>query len=162
MKPVYQHHMFNAYDTQAQPITSHVLHSLYTEVMILADEARSYFERQYEGSSVAPELAVAFSCESLKVTTRLMHSIAWLLSEKAIFSGELTAREMLAHERALGFAPGSDPKLVQNLPAQAQYLVSESEVIYERLQRINAQMMQDREQNPPFHHIMLDRLQKAF
>lgn len=153
--------MFNAQDSLSQPITSHVLHSLYTEVMILADEARAYFERQHE-ASVAPELAVSFSCESLKVTTRLMHSIAWLLSEKAIFSGEISEAQMLMHERQLGFAPASDHKLVQDLPAQAQYLVSESEVIYDRLKRINGQMMTDHQQNTPFHHVMLDRLQKAF
>lgn len=158
--------MFKAVDSYPQhfttPMTAHVLHGLYTEVMILADEARAYFERQQDSSTIAAELAVAFSCESLKVTTRLMHSIAWLLSEKAIYSGELSEAQMLQHDRKLGHAPSSDMKLVNKLPAQAQYLVSESIIIYDRLQRINNQMMRDMKQNTPYHQTMLERLQKAF
>ncbi len=149
-------------DSQAKPITAHVLHSLYTEVMILADEARAYFERHQENDSIAPELAVSFSCESLKVTTRLMHSIAWLLSEKAIHSGELDEAQLKDHDRELGYAPASDQRLVDILPTQAQYLVSESEVIYDRLKRLSAQIQSEALQSKPFQHLMLDRLQQAF
>lgn len=149
-------------NSQAQPITSQVIHSLYTEVMILADEARAYFERHHENDSIAPELAVSFSCESLKVTTRLMHSIAWLLSEKAIYSGEIEQSKLAHHDRELGYAPASDKQLVDTLPSQAQYLVSESEVIYERLQRLSAQMQSEEAQSKPLQHVMLDRLQQAF
>lgn len=149
-------------NSQAQPITFQVLHSLYTEVMILADEARAYFERHHENDTIAPELAVAFSCESLKVTTRLMHSIAWLLSEKAIHAGEIEESRLPMHDRELGYAPASDRKLVDNLPAQAQYLVSESEIIYERLQRLSTQIGAKTVQSRPSQHAMLDRLQQAF
>lgn len=148
--------------SHTQPITAHVLHSLYTEVMILADEARAYFERHHGNDIIAPELAVSFSCESLKVTTRLMHSIAWLLSEKAVQSGEIETSKLAQHNRELGYAPSSDADLVKNLPAQAQYLVSESEVIYERLQRISTQMLAEAEEQQPIHHMFLDRLQQAF
>lgn len=149
-------------NSPAQPITPQVLHSLYTEVMILADEARSYFERHHENDSIAPELAVSFSCESLKVTTRLMHSIAWLLSEKSIVSGEVSESQLKHHERELGYAPASDKHLVEVLPTQAQYLVSESEVIYDRLKRLSAQMQSEIAESQPFHHAMLDRLEQAF
>lgn len=149
-------------NSQTKPITSHVLHSLYTEVMILADEARAYFERHHENDTIAPELAVSFSCESLKVTTRLMHSIAWVLSEKAIHSGEIEESQLANHDRELGYAPASDQRLVDTLPTQAQYLVSESEVIYERLQRLSAQIRLEPVQAKPYQHAMLDRLQQAF
>jgi len=152
--------MFIASDSKAQPITAHVLHSLYTEVMILADEARAYFERHHKNDSVAPELAIAFSCESLKVTTRLMHSIAWLLSEKAIYSGEVSEADLDNHDRNLGYAPESDPESVKTLSAQAQYLVSESEVIYSRLQRINKQILSENPQ--AVHQDLLNKLQQAF
>ncbi len=149
-------------DSQTQPITSHVLHRLYTEVMILADEARAYFERHHENDSIAPELAVSFSCESLKVTTRLMHSIAWLLSEKAIYSGEIDESRLEHHDRELGYAPASDKRLVDTLPSQAQYLVSESEIIYDRLKRLSRQIQSVTSQPKPFQHLMLDRLAQAF
>lgn len=154
--------MIFASNTHAEPMTTHMLHSLYTEVMILADEARAYFERHQNNGSIAPELAISFSCESLKVTTRLMHSIAWLLSEKAISSGEITPDKVKNHNRELGFAPASDASLVKALPAYAQYLVSESEVIYARIKRINAQILDEEDPVKPQPHELMDRLQKAF
>ena len=154
--------MIIASTQQNEPITKYVLHSLYTEVMVLADEARAYFERKQNNGAIAPELAISFSCESLKVTTRLMHSIAWLLSEKAILSGEISFDKLPDHNRELGHAPESDPHCVQLLPAHAQYLVSESEAIYARLKRISAQILSENEQSKPQQHQLMERLQTAF
>jgi regulator of CtrA degradation len=77
---------------QHHELTPKLVDALYTEAMILADEARSYFDRDPLSGGFAPEVSVAFSCESLKVTTRLMHSIAWLLNQKALRAGELSQR----------------------------------------------------------------------
>ena len=59
--------------------------------MLLADEARSYFEgrARVDRDALDPWMRVGFSCESLKVTTRLMHVIAWLLARRAVAEGEL-------------------------------------------------------------------------
>ena len=59
-------------------ITSRLIDSLYTEAMLLADEARSYFDDAGRGDRVAlePFVRVGFACESLKVTTRIMHIVA--------------------------------------------------------------------------------------
>ncbi|MEA3059703.1 MAG: regulator of CtrA degradation, partial [Sphingomonadales bacterium] len=56
-------------------ITSRLIDSLYTEAMLLADEARSYFDEagRDERSTLEPFARVGFACESLKVTTRIMH-----------------------------------------------------------------------------------------
>src|SRR6476659_5307082 len=70
-------------------ITSRLIDSLYTEAMLLADEARSYFDDagRDERSMLEPAARVGFACESLKVTTRIMHIVAWLLTQRAIESG---------------------------------------------------------------------------
>ena len=57
-------------------LTPLLVDSLYIEAMLLADEARACFDRSFDAGHLSPEISVAFSCESLKVTTRLMHSIA--------------------------------------------------------------------------------------
>ena len=63
-------------------IHRHLIDALYIEAMLLADEARSYFDEvgRAEREMLDPLVRVGFSCESLKVTTRLMHVIAWLLT----------------------------------------------------------------------------------
>src|SRR5207237_5243068 len=72
-------------------ITYRLIDSLYTEAMLLADEARSYFDDagREERSVLHPFARVGFACESLKVTTRIMHIVAWLLTQRAIESGEI-------------------------------------------------------------------------
>ena len=55
-------------------LTSRLIDSLYTEAMLLADEARSYFDDGGRDDRIAmePFVRVSFACESLKVTTRIM------------------------------------------------------------------------------------------
>ena len=76
------------------PLTAKLVASLYTEAMLLADEARSYFDMsgRADRDSLDPIDRVGFSCESLKVTTRLMHVIAWLLTQRAVEAGELSRK----------------------------------------------------------------------
>src|SRR3546814_10232754 len=86
-----------------------LIDSLYVEAMLLADEARAYFDEggRSDREALDPLARVAFSCESLKVTTRLMHVIAWLLTQRAVAAGELPPRDALHPSRRLGAAPVS-------------------------------------------------------
>src|SRR5438105_11529248 len=109
-------------------ITSRLIDSLYTESMLLADEARSYFDDagRDERSTLEPFARVGFACESLKVTTRIMHIVAWLLTQRAIESGEIPNREGRRPERRLGNAQDSDPLVVEQLPETARNLIGAS------------------------------------
>ena len=121
------------------PLTAKLIASLYTEAMLLADEARSYFDMcgRAERDSLAPIDRVGFSCESLKVTTRLMHVIAWLLTQRAVESGELSPRQARRPARRLGEAPDSDEALLPRLPASALALVNASRDLYARVKRLD-------------------------
>lgn len=147
--------------TPHHELTPQLLAALYTEAMLLADEARSYFDRDQMTGNLPPEISVAFSCESLKVTTRLMHSIAWLLNQKALRAGELSQFEADSGARELGYAPASDGFQVGRFPEEAQALISASEDLYFRLQRISNKVRAATEQIPE-PHIMIERLRAAF
>jgi regulator of CtrA degradation len=120
-------------------ITSRLIDSLYTEAMLLADEARSYFDDagRDERQTLEPFARVGFACESLKVTTRIMHIVAWLLTQRAIESGEIPLVEGRRPERRLGNAQDSDPAVVKQLPASAQRLINASADLYARIKRID-------------------------
>lgn len=142
-------------------LTPLLLDSLYTEAMLLADEARACFDRSFDAGHLSPEISVAFSCESLKVTTRLMHSIAWLLNQKALRAGEITEREAQNDAKNLGYAPASDGPLVLQFPLEAQALIGASEELYYRLQRFSEKMRAPIPQaSEP--HAMRDRLRASF
>ncbi len=136
---------------------------LYTESMLLADEARSYFDEggRAERDALLPLARVAFSCESLKVTTRLMHVIAWLLTQRAVMAGELPMRDALDPSRRLGDAPVSDRAVLADLPPSASALVGASEDLHRRVARLDrAQVMPFETESPA--RSMQDRLAMAF
>src|SRR3954447_1914166 len=120
-------------------ITSRLIDSLYTESMLLADEARSYFDEagREERSTLEPFARVGFACESLKVTTRIMHIVAWLLTQRAVESGEIPNRDGRRPERRLGHAQDSDPAVVDQLPDAAQRLINASADLYARVKRLD-------------------------
>jgi regulator of CtrA degradation len=148
-------------ESQHHEITPKLVDALYTEAMILADEARSYFDRDPLSGSFSAAVSVAFSCESLKVTTRLMHSIAWLLNQKALRAGELSEHDASSDVRDLGYAPASDEFQMDRFPSEAQELIRASEDLYFRLQRISSSMRRI-QRNAPVPHMMRERLLQAF
>lgn len=129
-----------------QLFTVKLVESLYVEAMVLADEARSYFELSpsEQGVDDDNEVRVELSCESLRVTTRLMHSIAWLLNQKAFFGGELTAHQLHSRSRSLGKCTSSDPFVIARLPAEAQRLAVETQHLLDRLVRLEKSLETER------------------
>ncbi|HEX8573704.1 MAG TPA: DUF1465 family protein [Allosphingosinicella sp.] len=121
------------------PLTAKLIASLYTEAMLLADEARSYFDMsgRADRDSLPAIDRVGFSCESLKVTTRLMHVIAWLLTQRAVEAGELSRSQARRPARRLGEAPDSDEALLARLPSGALALVHSSRDLYARVKRLD-------------------------
>jgi len=140
-----------------------LVNSLYTEAMLLADEARAYFEHRGrdDRDELDPLARVSLSCESLKVTSRLMHVLAWLLTERAIELGQMTDNEAAAAARRLGDAAPSDASSLQGLPKAAIALIDASQDLYARVRRL--------EVDPPIQAptvspalSLLDRLERAF
>jgi len=121
---------------------SRLVDNLYVEAMVMADEARSYFDRKgtegQEGLDMVARLS--FTCESLKVTTRLMHVIAWLLTQKAWRRGEIPASALDDPRYLLGEAAASDAVALAALPPCARDLVTGSEALYERVRRLQNSM----------------------
>jgi regulator of CtrA degradation len=142
-------------------LTPKLIDSLYVEAMVLADEARSYFDSDHARDIGPAEVAVAFSCESLKVTTRLMHVIAWLLNQKAIRAGEIHPADTMSRLDELGYAPATDDWMVCRMPQEARTLILASEDLYYRVQRIGSHMGSEPDEVPEPHR-MIDQLRQAF
>lgn len=137
-------------------ITSRLIDSLYTEAMLLADEARAYFDEagRDDRGTLEPFVRVGFACESLKVTTRIMHIVAWLLTQRAIETGELPGREGRRAERRLGHAADSEPDLVAKLPLAARRLIETSSELYARVKRIDEGVVTDEPVASPARALM--------
>lgn len=152
-------------DAPHTPITPKLVEGLYTEAMVLADEARSYFDQegQSDREALDPLTRVAFSCESLKVTTRLMHVVAWLLVRKAINAGELSEEEARSPDRRLGRAIDAlaDDARLHDLPARARAIIAGSRDLYDRVHRLDLQLGSETAPESPAR-ALLGRLQRSF
>jgi regulator of CtrA degradation len=144
-------------------LTSRLVDSLYVEAMLLADEVRAYFDEggREEREALPPLLKVSFSCESLKVTTRLMHVIAWLLTQRAIESGEISFAQGRAPARRLGIAADSETEMLAGLPESARVLIEASQDLYARVKRIDESLERPTVVPSPARGL-LNRLERAF
>ena len=139
--------------TEKRVLTPALIDPLYAEAIAVADEARTYFSAEglEERQTLDPMERVLFSCESLKVTTRLMHVISWLMVGKAVAAGEMTPQEAAAPDRRLGFAEGSDearePRLAL-MPAHALSLIRRSQALYDRVRHMEASLFGNGEDAP--------------
>jgi len=140
-----------------------LVNGLYTEAMVLADEARAYFDHQGRADRevLDPLARITLSCESLKITTRLMHLLAWLLTERAIELGQMDEQEAAASARRLGDAAATDAASVEGLPAAAIVLIDASQDLYARVRRLEAEPRDAAPGGSPALNL-LTRLERAF
>jgi regulator of CtrA degradation len=139
-----------------------LIDSLYTEAMLLGDEARGYFDDSCRDArdSLSPLERVQFSVEALKITTRLMHIISWLLTQRAVDAGEITPHQALAEAHRMRTPIDSDAAIVAALPDEARALAEGSVELYRRVTRLDASLdVADAPASPA--HQLLDRLKDA-
>ena len=111
-------------------LTPKLIDALYTEALLLSDEARTYFHDSSSSDRIdlAPQPRVLFSCEAIKVTTRLMYAISWLIA----------ARRHAPPTRHFEWVAPSDDALIEALPPTAISLIVASEKLYDRVARLDA------------------------
>jgi regulator of CtrA degradation len=125
-------------------IKNKLVDELYVEAMVLADEVRAYLQSGApdERSTMDAVDRVQFSCEALKITTRLMHVIAWLLTQRAVARGEIEPGESRTEKYRLGDAAPSDRDVMRAFPGDMQVLIAASESLYTRALRLEEQMLE--------------------
>jgi regulator of CtrA degradation len=149
-------------DTDARAeLTPRLIDSLYVEAMVLADEARAYFDSSGRDDRLAldPKLRIGFACESLKVTTRLMQVVAWLMTQRAVAAGEIPVLQGAGAERRLGDSPESDDEILPRLPEAALALIRASQDLYGRVRRIDEGSAPETQPSPA--RSLLGRLQRS-
>ena len=118
------------------------LGNTYDDALGLVVEARNYLAHLKAGQTADPaHLRLQISYETMRLTARLTQVMAWLLAQKAVHAGELTADEARSEQYAL--APkdvcldgsGSDNL---DLPSGLRSLLDRSHRLYLRVYRLDA------------------------
>jgi regulator of CtrA degradation len=116
----------------------------YDETMRLLHEARACIIRHSDAPSMSMEARLTFSRETMRLTTRLTAVMAWLLAQRAVHAGEITAHHaasdahaLTARELCLAEANRQETTL---LPRELQVLLEKSRALYARIARLDAQV----------------------
>lgn len=137
-------------------LTDKIINAYYVEAMVLVDEARAYFDNfcRSDREQLQPIDRVAFSCESLKVTTRLMHIVAWLIARRAedARTGQL---------QPLGKAEASEAANLVKMPEDARQIINASCELYSRIARLDSEIEGARPSVSPAR-ILQNQLEQAF
>ncbi|MBA4804138.1 MAG: DUF1465 family protein [Brevundimonas sp.] len=138
----------------------------FREGMELVEETAAYLDGdgRRESKLLSRAAALAYAGESMKLTTRLMQIASWLLVQRAVREGDMTAaaacepRYRLA-DRRVEAEPGHP-----ELPIALVEYVVRSEKLYDRALHLDRRMYQDTPGEEPVNPVQsqLDRLAAAF
>lgn len=145
-------------------ISPTIVETLYTEALVLADEARAAFSMsgRLDTLSANQDLArVAMSCEALRTTTRMMHAVAWLLNQRAFLAGELSEFQLRRFGRLPPPQRLGDPGNLTFLDPNIRDLVAQTERFYARIERLDHAWRTRFEMHPAAIHRLRDRLGHA-
>ncbi len=115
---------------------------LYREGMSLIEEVAAYLdgEGRDESRGLSREASFIYATESMRLTTRLMQLASWLLLQRAVNEGELTAENARTEKEKVRFsATPSDrggPGYNQ-LPPRLLAFVSKGDRLFDRVQQFD-------------------------
>lgn len=143
-------------------ISEPIVEALYCEALVLADEVRAAFDlmpadQRYEPSDSEK---LAMSVEGLRTTTRMMHVLAWLLNQRAYFSGDLSETQLRRHGELPQDRP-ADPEQLELLDAEMRDLVAQTEQMHSRIARLDRAWRDGFEVHIPTVRQMRGRLEEA-
>ena len=80
----------------------------FDEGMALVEECARYLDGKGrdESRALPRKMALVYAGESMRVTTRLMQAASWLLIQRAVHDGDMTAQDAASDTDATSDAPG--------------------------------------------------------
>ena len=113
--------------------------STYEEAMALLEETRNFLaEDRQRGETPSARLAISY--EAMRVTTRLVQIVAWLLARKAVMAGQLSPAKANSKRHALSGGPlcrDAQGEENLNLPEELRSLLAASHLLYLRVLRLD-------------------------
>ncbi len=144
---------------------------LFREGMTLVEEAAAYLDGpgREESRALLRPASLAYSTESMRLTTRLMQVASWLLLQRAVNEGELTSRQAQAERMRVKFSRedhGCRPDIFEQLPATLRSLSQRSLRIQERVMHLDQSLVVAHSHGPITARsevaLQVERLRAAF
>lgn len=121
---------------------SELFNKIFREGMDLVEETAAYLDGQgrAESRDLARIAAMAYATESMRLTTRLMQLASWLLLQRAVKDGELTAQEAQKEKYRINLKEVGDRSSAdgaEKLPEMLSELIDRSFALYRRVMHLD-------------------------
>jgi len=128
--------------------------ALFKEGMGLVEDSACYLDKDgREDSRGLPRvLSLAYSAESMRLTTRIMQIASWLLVQRAVNEGEMSIAQALSEKHRVRVSDqslSSSPDTFKQLPTGLQSLCLKSLRLQQRILHLDASIAAARFQAPP-------------
>ena len=138
----------------------------FQEGMELVEETAAYLDGdgRRESKLLSRATALAYAGESMKLTTRLMQIASWLLVQRAVREGDMTAEAACEPRYRLADRAASTAPTHPELPiALIEYMVR-TDKLYDRVLHLDRRMYLDEPEEDAVNPVQsqLDRLTAAF
>lgn len=154
---------------------SELFERTFADGMELVEDAAAYLDGpgRQESKLLSRNAALAYAGESMRLTTRLMKLASWLLVQRAVREGDMSALEACDARYRLSEDEGQrgetaqpvavDP-MIAELPTGLLDLAARSERLYERVRHLDRRMYIEPTEGDAPHPVLsqIDRLRAAF
>ena len=118
---------------------------VFDEGMALVERVADYLdgEGRRQSRKLKPPVSTIYATESMRLTTRLLEVASWLLIQRALKNGEISADEAEVRRRKIKLRASGHPshvKYFDELPPDLQQMINDSFVISDRIMRIDRAM----------------------
>ena len=127
---------------------SELFNKIFREGMGLVEETAAYLDGQgrSESKELARVSAMAYATESMRLTTRLMQLASWLLLQRAVKDGELTAQEAQKEKYRINLkevGAQSSAEGAEDLPDALKELIDRSFALYRRILHLDEMLQKE-------------------
>ncbi len=126
-------------------VKSDAFMQLFREGMGLVESTANYLDGdgRQESAALPREVSLIYATESMRLTTRLMQIASWLLVQRAVAEGEMTAEQARSENNKVRIAESMlQPTSAEaaRLPERLRDLIAHSMRLQDRISRIETQM----------------------
>lgn len=134
-------------------VGSEAFRVLFREGMALVEETAAYLDGdgREESRLISRDATLSYASESMRLTTLLMQVASWLLVQRAVAEGELTAAQALQEKNRVRLAAAEPPKpeSFSLLPVRLQDLVLRTRRLHARILHLDTLISEDRPMPKP-------------
>lgn len=115
---------------------------LYREGMALVEQTAEYLDSdgRRQSTGLPREASLLYGAESMRLTTRLMQLASWLLLQRAVNDGEISAAYAYEEKQKVTFSPSPSARGGpgwSDLPDTLRGLIARGDVLFDRVVKLD-------------------------